>query len=271
MRVTAAAAARRGVVLVLIATCLATSVGVSSFRARDRRAALDGTLLKAATTGNDAVAIAQLRGGADPDARFRSVARRRGWQRLRDALSNVFTGTSSEARHLDDGKTALMLAARGGHIAVVRELLDRGAAIEARDRDGGNALMTAAGAGHDEIVRLLLARGADPNARTAYGFTPLMAAASGSRTGWPACAETLLRGGARVNAKDRLGSTALMGAATRTDTAITRVLLRHGAAVHARDGQGETALDWARRAQHLQHLDDRQVRLLQQAGARSPR
>ncbi len=46
-------------------------------------------------------------------------------------------------------------------VALVALLLDKGAAIDARDDRGRTPLMIAAGLGHDEVVDLLLRRGAD--------------------------------------------------------------------------------------------------------------
>lgn len=62
-----------------------------------------------------------------------------------------------------DGRSALHLAASGGHTAVVRLLLDVAAPREVDSPDGAGctALQRAAADGHEEVVRLVLARGAD--------------------------------------------------------------------------------------------------------------
>ena len=60
-----------------------------------------------------------------------------------------------------DGTRALYFAAEGGHTAVVRLLLDKGADVNAQ---GGyyyaNALQAASDRGHEAVVRLLLDKGA---------------------------------------------------------------------------------------------------------------
>lgn len=62
-----------------------------------------------------------------------------------------------------DGRSALHLAASGGHTTVVRLLLDVAAPREVDSPDGAGctALQRAAADGHEEVVRLVLARGAD--------------------------------------------------------------------------------------------------------------
>jgi hypothetical protein len=112
-----------------------------------------------------------------------------------------------------EGYTALMGAAFGGDAAIVRMLLDRGAAVNARTgasakRSGAGvtALMIAAQKGHLEAARLLLDGGADPNlealplradGREFAGETALSLALG---AGHPPIVELLLARGARWDA-----------------------------------------------------------------------
>jgi uncharacterized protein len=65
------------------------------------------------------------------------------------------------------GETALMTAARTGSVDAVKLLLDRSAAINAKEAvRGQTALMWAVLENHPDVVKLLLARGADINAQT---------------------------------------------------------------------------------------------------------
>lgn len=71
----------------------------------------------------------------------------------------------------------VMIAAKLGHVDMVRLLLDRGANVELTDDLGATALMGAAATGNLEIVRLLLDRGADVNHDDWSDQTPLSEAA----------------------------------------------------------------------------------------------
>jgi ankyrin repeat protein len=73
----------------------------------------------------------------------------------------------SIAAERPSGERALSLAAGGGHMELVRLLLERGAdpnAPEGWHAPRGQALHAAARAGHRAVVELLLEHGADPNA-----------------------------------------------------------------------------------------------------------
>lgn len=63
-------------------------------------------------------------------------------------------------------------AAAAGQRLIVKLLLERGAAVTARQAGGYAPLHSAANLGDVEMARLLLAAGADPSARTDDGKTP---------------------------------------------------------------------------------------------------
>jgi len=82
-----------------------------------------------------------------------------------------------------EGEVVPLVSAAGANCTdVVRLLLERGASIDAKDRNGSTALMKAAEAGHTDLVQLLLDRGADMNAADASGRTAWMFAAMGGYT-----------------------------------------------------------------------------------------
>ncbi len=125
----------------------------------------------AAFNGNDRLVKALLEHGAEPDAVDTSgkspaiYAAARGYVEIVDLL--LAAGVDPERRYGND-LTLLMWAAghsndtpRKDGVETVRELLQRGAPIDAVDNRGWSALMIAAERGHSEIAALLLERGAD--------------------------------------------------------------------------------------------------------------
>jgi ankyrin repeat protein len=94
------------------------------------------------------------------------------------------------------GNTALLFAARSGHLAVAEALLDGGADPSAASAYGTSATVLAAITGNAELVRLLLERGADPDAAEA-GYAALHAALQRRH---PEIVRILLEHGADPNA-----------------------------------------------------------------------
>jgi uncharacterized protein len=171
--------------------------------------------------------------------------------------------------------TQLFAAARLGCEPEARALLDRGAAIDARDREGATALGRAAKAGKIKLAALLLSHGADVNARAVNGSTPLFYAAEADRTevlrllldhgadpnipgrsglrplaaaaynGSEESVERLLKNRADPNALDADGKSAMVYAAGRAYAPIVALLIDAGVDVNRRYGHGLTALMWA--------------------------
>lgn len=73
----------------------------------------------------------------------------------------------------EEEETALHLAAREGHVTLVKLLVDSGAEIEARTMLGETALLLAASCGHKEVVQMLLELGANVNECCYKGYTAL--------------------------------------------------------------------------------------------------
>jgi hypothetical protein len=71
------------------------------------------------------------------------------------------------------GRTALHLAARGGHLEFVKILLKFGASIDSKDQCGRTALHIAAEEGHKHIVIALLEHGPDINIVSNNNETPV--------------------------------------------------------------------------------------------------
>jgi ankyrin repeat protein len=114
-----------------------------------------------------------------------------------------------------DQEEALKEAVFKGDAKQIKELLAKGADVNAKDNQGMTALMWAAKYGwlHEDTSRLLLEKGADINARANDGSTALMWAARANCYTAPII-KILLENGAEMNAKDNLGRTALRWART---------------------------------------------------------
>ena len=126
------------------------------------------------------------------------------------------------------GTTSLMLAAAGGHLAIVADLLLRlegtstTNAVDATDAEGRAALLYAARRGHGPVVGALVEAGAAVDARDECGLTALSAASS---AGHADVVAALLRAGADPAATDESGATALHLACFRGRADVVRVLL----------------------------------------------
>lgn len=115
-----------------------------------------------------------------------------------------------------EGDTALHAAAFSYDTEIARDLINRGAAIRAKNRRGAEPLhaSTIGSPGSTtwnpmrqrEVIGYLIEAGADPNATAAGGVTPLHRAV---RNRCSAAVEALLHGGADRRLRNDSGSTAL--------------------------------------------------------------
>lgn len=156
-------------------------------------------------------------------------------------------------------RTALIAASSGGHEAVVRLLLDKGADTNNQGGRYGTALQAASYSGREAVVRLLLDRGADINLLGGLYGTALQAASS---RGSEAVFRLLLEGGADVNLQGGHYGTALQEASLDGSEAVVRLLFERGADVNLQGGRYGTALQAASYKGH-----EAMVRLLLERGA----
>lgn len=170
---------------------------------------------------------------------------------------------------LDDGvyvnardrsnNTPLILASKQGRVDVVRHLLKCGAGVDDSNNLANRALTCAAENGHAEVVEMLLGAGANVDAENNKGEKALTRAA---REGHAAVVRLLVEKGANIKARTHTGNTALSLAAYRGHREIVAYLLSKGADVNAVDTTNRTALSLAARYGHSDI-----VKLLAQHGA----
>jgi ankyrin repeat protein len=87
-------------------------------------------------------------------------------------------GVNLELKEKKWGHTPLVRAARGGHRATVRVLLNKGANPNVQDHRGHTPMYRATKFGHSEVVKMLLEKGANPNIQNNKGRTPMWKAKS---------------------------------------------------------------------------------------------
>ena len=147
-------------------------------------------------------------------------------------------GAAVEAKD-QDGKTALMMASLRGNTDLIRLMLEHKASVRTRDSSGKTALMYAVFSARVAAVRLLLDQGAAAEESEHDGDTPLIKAAA---LRYRSIVQLLLDRDAKVNASNQSGETALLRASVNGYSEIVRLLLDRGANVNARMKNGETAL-----------------------------
>ena len=144
------------------------------------------------------------------------------------------------------GRHPLYIAALGGHYKLMRELIEKGADMDARVNRGrgrsGNftALHAAAELGGVDAISVLVEAGADIEVRSDHRSTPLHLAASG---GAVETVLALLHAGADAQAVDTRGSTPLHNACKFLRVAVVRVLVDWGSDTTASNNMGLHAHD----------------------------
>jgi ankyrin repeat protein len=140
------------------------------------------------------------------------------------------SANESSQKTLD--KNNLLLAAKDGHIDIVKLLIDKGADVNAKSSNGWTALMLASETGYIDIAKLLIDKGADVNAKSSNGWTALMLA---SKAGHIDIVKLLIDKGVDVNTNRDIGTTALVSASGAGHIDVVKLLIDKGVDVNAKD------------------------------------
>ena len=137
--------------------------------------------------------------------------------------------------------TTLYEAAHGGHIQVVKLLLEGGANPNEGSYGLGNSpLFCASLKSNEEVIQLLLDSGADPNKPRCYTrCVPLHVAAKKYNT---RVVKLLVDGGADINRANSSGWTPLHDATIKGSKEVVRLLLDRGADPNMKDYSGRSPL-----------------------------
>jgi Ankyrin repeats (3 copies)/Ankyrin repeat len=157
--------------------------------------------------------------------------------------------------------TKLHSAAFVGKIELVKLLLAKGAAVNAKAKDGTTPLHLAAKRGHVAVAKLLFAQGANLTAKDNDGNTPLHVAAELYTVDM---INELIHMGAMVNNRNESGWTPLHLATNKGKQEVVGVFLRSGADVNAVASNGWTPTAVAVNCGHLQL-----TKFLQEHGGRA--
>src|SRR5262249_35743908 len=145
-----------------------------------------------------------------------------------DAAAALITGGCNPRVRLEDGATALHIAARNAKssawVGVLRSLVAAAADLEART-DAGETPLSAGLCGHlgTEGVEVLVASRKGVNLAAADGSTPLVAEVRGFCR--PSVVRMLFGAGADVNARTKDGWSALLWAVTKHDLWLVKMLI----------------------------------------------
>ncbi|CAB1112189.1 unnamed protein product [Ectocarpus sp. CCAP 1310/34] len=116
------------------------------------------SLMFAAGAGHTEAAEVLIAAGADVNAKLE--AKPEFLEQLAQTIADGGEEPTGDDAHRDD-VTALMVAAQGGHEAVVKLLVEKGADVRAKDEEGFTPLLNAGN--FEEVASFLVESGADPN------------------------------------------------------------------------------------------------------------
>jgi len=158
------------------------------------------------------------------------------------AVENILT----EGRDIDradpkTGFTPLHLAIYYGNTQAAKMLIERGAALEIKDKDGRTPLMMAIDSSQIDVVSLLIDKRANINAVDNNLYTPIVLACQNNDYDINGI-KKLIEKGALLNVMSRDGFTPLISASYYAPRATVALLIKEGAAINMANYEGVTPL-----------------------------
>ncbi|KAM3470695.1 hypothetical protein MY5147_006251 [Beauveria neobassiana] len=230
--------------------------GEVDVNARDHRQA--SALLMAAERGHGGIVRTLLRVGKTPST---FGGKSTIFPAAAQLYHSVVGNASDMARKVDldsrdcDGNSALLLAAKNGHLRVVKDLLDIGKVdVNSKNNKHESALLSASRLGYIEVVQTLLAARdrVDVHAKDCYGDSAIILAA---KNGHLRVVKALLKTGkVDVNFKNIAHESALLLASEGGHIEIVKILLSCDG-VDVKECDGDSAIMLAAKNGHLRVVE----------------
>ncbi|KAJ5841893.1 hypothetical protein N7534_011723 [Penicillium rubens] len=146
-----------------------------------------------------------------------------------EAVVKLLLASGAEADRDPVYESPLLSAAEGGHLKIVRLLLEQEGIDLTRHIEGGNTpLIRAAARGHDTVVKFLLCvEGVDPDCRNHAGYSSLCLAVRGGHT--EVVKLLIATNAVQLDMKDALQQTPLVSSLREGHDSICKLLLGSGA------------------------------------------
>ncbi len=157
-------------------------------------------------------------------------------------------GAKLELTDMDDGWTALHYASQSGCQESVKQLIDKGANIEARTNIDETTLHLAAKHNRFEVVKLLIENNANIEARTNKERTALHLATENNHI---EVVKFLIENSANIEAQTDKDETALHIAVKQNYLEVVKLLIENNANIEAKTKQNKTAVYLATTLNHV--------------------
>ena len=138
-----------------------------------------------------------------------------------------------------ENRTPLMIAAANGNLELMKLFLEKGAEVDAVDKNGTTAIYYAILRNKPAAVKFLIEKNTDINHKSTTDLTPLMGAARMKRA---EIIPILLKAGAKINEQNQSKITALHFAVASGDKETVKAILKGKPDINLKDKRGATPI-----------------------------